>query len=94
MDLSTVKHFLRVDFDDDDELISLEVEAGKEYIKNAVGVYNDTNPLMELLLLSIVTDLYEKRSYTISTDEKNTKTTRSMILQLQLQYGDDELAEQ
>lgn len=94
MDLNTVKKFLRVDYDDEDEIIKLEIEAAKEYIKNAVGIYVSSNPLMNLLLLTLVTDMFEKRSYTVGTNEKCTRTVAGMVLQLQLQYGDDEDAEQ
>lgn len=94
MNLNTAKKYLRVDYDDEDEIIALEIEAAKEYVKNAVGLYDESNPLTELLVLTLVTDMYEKRSYTVATSEKCTRTVQSMVLQLQLQYGDDLNAEQ
>ena len=39
MTLEEVKNFLKVDFDDDDSLITLEIEAAEEYITDAVGQY-------------------------------------------------------
>lgn len=89
MELEIAKKFLHVDYDDDDEIIKLQILASKEYIKNAIGIYDDENPLMKLLLLNIITDLYDSRSYTITNTAKNSYTTRSIVMQLQLQYSGD-----
>ena len=90
MDLKTVKDFLRVDFDDDDSLITIEMMAAEKYVENAVGKYDDDNPLANLLLLNIVTNMYDERSLTVTDKQKANYTTRNIILQLQLdEYGDD-----
>lgn len=89
MGLDYVKKFLRVDFDDDDTIITLEVEASKEYIKNAVGKYSEENPLMRLLLLAIVADMYENRSTTIAGNSKNNYIIRSIVNQLQCSEWSD-----
>lgn len=85
MDLDTVKKFLHIDFDDDDDLILLMINAGQEYIKNAVGEYNDNSFVAKLLLLNLVTSMYETRTYTISQNDKQSYTVKSMIMQLQLE---------
>lgn len=84
MELSVVKKHLRVDFDDEDDLIALEKSAAEEYVVNAVGQYDDTNPLARLLVLFLVAEMYKNRQYSISVNDKNSYTVRSIISQLQL----------
>ena len=92
MELATVKTHLRVDFDDDDTLIALEKSAAEKYVENAVGSYDDTNPLARLLVLFLVGEMYKNRQYSISVNDKTAYTVRSIIVQLQQdEYeGDDE----
>ncbi|NFN09408.1 head-tail connector protein [Clostridium botulinum] len=86
MDLQQVKQFLRIDFDDDDSYIILLIDVAKEYIIDAVGKYDETSARYKLLLLNIVSTLYENREYTIDkTNEKVAYTLKSIILQLQLE---------
>ncbi len=86
MGLQQVKQFLRVDFDDDDSYIILLIDVAKEYIIDAVGKYDETSARYKLLLLNIVSTLYENREYTIDkTNEKVAYTLKSIILQLQLE---------
>lgn len=84
MELSFVKNFLRVDFDDDDAYIQLLIETAEEYITNAVGEFDTKNPLMRLLALTLISSLYDNRQYTVEKDSKTAYILRSMILQLQL----------
>lgn len=91
MDLETVKKFLRIDYDDENELLTLEMYAAEEYIKNAVGKYDDDNPLMNLLMLNIVVNMHDERALTVTSAQKENYTTRNIILQLQMdEYGGDE----
>lgn len=83
MELALVKKWLKVDFDDDDDLITLEQRAAERYVINAVGKYDDNDPLMRLLVLFLVGESYKNRSYSISVNDKNAYTVRSMISQLQ-----------
>lgn len=92
MELATVKTHLRVDFDDDDTLIALEQSAAEKYVENAVGNYDDANPLARLLVLFLVGEMYKNRQYSISVNDKTAYTVRSIVVQLQQdEYeGDDE----
>ena len=94
MDLSYIKKYIRVDFDDDDEYIDLLHEVAKKYVVNAVGENalnnageaDEENPLVKLLELTIISNLYEKRTYTVNEkDEKLQYTLKSIIYQLQLE---------
>ena len=85
MDIAYVKDFLKVDFTDDDNYIKLLCDVAKQYVINAIGKCDEENPLVKLLMLVIISTLYENREYTVDTaNEKVQRTLRSMVLQLQL----------
>lgn len=91
MTLETVKEFLRIDYDDEDELLLLEISAAEEYIKNAVGRYDAENPLMNLLMLNIIVNMHDERALIVTSEQKKNYTTRNIILQLQMdEYGGDD----
>lgn len=84
MDLSTVKDFLKVDFSDDDSYILFLIDVAKEYITDSLGVYDNTRQKQKYLLLTLIQDMYNNRSYTVKEDEKTRLTIRSIVLQEQL----------
>lgn len=85
MDLSEVKTFLRVDYDDDDIYIKLLIDVAKEYIDDAIGQYNELKAKHRLLLLTIVQALFEERSYTVENkNEKIQYILKSIVMQEQL----------
>ena len=89
MELDEIKKFLNVDYEDDDEFIKLITSAAREYIVASVGKYDETSARCKLLLVTIVTDFYENRCYTInSLNEKLKYTIKSMCMQLRLEFGD------
>lgn len=92
MNLTLVKNFLRIDMDEDDEYLNLLIEAAKEYIIDAIGVCDEENPRVKLLMLNIIASLYETRQFTIEkANEKVQYTLKSMLMQLQLdQYISEE----
>ena len=85
VDLETAKGFLRVDFDDDDDLINLLIEVATEYITAAVGSCDyEESARVRLLAMVIITELYETRSMTTDKmSQKTQHTIRSIIAQLQ-----------
>lgn len=93
MELSLIKQFLKVDFDDDDSIISLTADAAEQYITAAVGSCNYDDARVRILALAIITELYEKRSYSVEkAGVKAQYTIRSIIAQLQAEQEmtDDE----
>lgn len=84
MELSLIKQFLKVDFDDDDNIIELMADVATDYINAAVGSCNYEDARVKLLALVIITELYEKRSYSVEkAGVKAQYTIRSIIAQLQ-----------
>lgn len=90
MDITYAKDFLKVDFADDDNYIKLLCDVAEQYVINAIGKCDEENPLVKLLMLTVVSTLYENREYTVDTaNEKVQRTLRSMVLQLQLDEVND-----
>lgn len=89
MELEDIKEYLRVDGDDEDNLISMMMEAGKEYIRSAVGEYDDTDKTANILLAAVVQNMYDNRELMQSDQQVKKRieyTFQSMILQLRLKY--------
>lgn len=90
MELALVKKWIKVDYDDDDDLITLLQQSAEQYVINAVGKYDDNDRLMRLLVLFLVGESYKNRTYSISVNDKNAYTVRSIVSQLQQdEYGGD-----
>ena len=65
------------------------MEAGKEYIRSAVGEYDDTDKTANILLAAIVQNMYDNRELMQSDQQVKKRieyTFQSMILQLRLKY--------
>lgn len=90
MELSTIKEYLKIDFDDDDRLLEMLLGAARRYILDAVGYKPDeTDERVKLLILVLISDWYEHREYIENTpatqkiSQRVRYTVRSIILQLQ-----------
>ena len=91
MTLAEMKSYLKVDYNDDDNEITLMMNVAREYITDAIGECDETIARVQLLMRVIVGELYEKRSMTFdmnSTNEKVQYVIRSIINQLS--FGDDD----
>lgn len=87
MTLEKVKEYLRVDGDDEDDLIKVMMEAAKEYIISAVGEYNEDDRTANVLFAAMVQNMYDNRELMQSDQQMKKRieyTFQSMILQLQL----------
>ena len=85
------KSYLRVDTDDDDNLILLQIQAAEEYIKNSTEVlFDDTNPIAKLLCLLLVQNLYDNRMLVVLLNEKMSIAAEGMFLQLKYCYSNTE----
>jgi DNA packaging protein, QLRG family len=87
MTIEQVKDYLRVDGDDDDNIIQTMMEASKEYIVSAVGEYDENDKTASLLFCAIVQNMYDNREL-MQSDIQQKKgieyTFKSIILQLQM----------
>lgn len=87
MTLEQVKDYLRVDGDDDDNIIQVMMEAAKEYIISAVGEYDEEDKTAKILFCAIVQNMYDNRELMQSDIQQRKRieyTFGSIILQLQI----------
>lgn len=93
MDLETLKKFLRIDYDEEDDLLKMILDAAKLWVKNAVGKCDENDARVRLLLVNTCSTMYENRTYTIeNVEDKVRYINRAMLLQLQLEvetYADE-----
>lgn len=84
--LAEVKDYLRVDDDSDDAQLTAMMEFAKQYIINAVGEFDETNPTAVMLAKAITQDVYDHREL-MQSDQQQKKSMeyvyKSMVLQLQ-----------
>lgn len=91
MTLDEVKSYLRVDFDDDDEMIKQMARAAEEYVIGAVGEYDENNSKANMLFLAALQDLYDNRTLTVTEQQRKrmSYTYASIVLQLQYQVKEE-----
>ena len=90
MDLEDIKNYLRIDGDEEDGLLRTMIDAGKEFIRSAVGEYDDTDSTAQVLLAAVVQNMYDNRELMQSEQQGKKRieyTFQSMILQLRMKYG-------
>lgn len=90
MELEDIKSYLRIDGDEEDGLLRTMIDAGKEFIRSAVGEYDDTDPTAQILLAAVVQNMYDNRELMQSEQQVKKRieyTFQSMILQLQMKYS-------
>lgn len=85
MELEEIKKFLWVDTSYEDDYINLLREVAIEYIVDALGSFDETRAKQKFLLLTLIKDMYEKRTCIVdSKNEKMKYIARSIIMQEQL----------
>jgi len=93
IDVAAAKNYIRVDGNDDNDLIELQIGAAEEFIKNGTGKSLDwlsTNKIAKLFCLMLVQNMYDKRTYTVSINENISKAAAGFILQLKYCYEETE----
>lgn len=91
------KLFLRVDYDEDDDLIRLLIDNAEIYLKDAIDDYGSKignerfQNKVKLAMLVLVSNWYDNRDFTeFKTDEKVRYTIHSLIQQMKHgNYGDN-----
>lgn len=86
--LDEVKTWLRVDFTDDDALLTTLISAAEQYLKNATGItYDSTNHLAKLFCMTLISDWYENREMVGRASEQVRPILQSILAQLTYAYG-------
>jgi uncharacterized phage protein (predicted DNA packaging) len=81
--LEEVKNWLRIDFSDDDTLLSSLISASETYLKNATGIeYKSDNHLAKLLCMVLISDWYENRELVGRASDQVRPVINSILMQL------------
>lgn len=85
MMLDDVKAYLRIDEDADDVVLEVMMQAAEEYIKDAVGFYEEENPKIKMLYWLVIQDFYENRVLVVKEADKQrlSYVVSSIVMQLQ-----------
>lgn len=79
MTLEDVKTYLRIDYEEDDNLLDSLIEVSEEYIDSCVGTaYKSDEKAMKLANLlqkKLIADMFENRGTEISNSTKDTIVT-------------------
>ncbi|UYL94043.1 head-tail connector protein [Geobacillus phage vB_GthS_PK3.6] len=88
--LEEAKNWLRVDFSDDDALITTLINAAEEYLENATGVeFNENNHLAKLFCMTLISDWYENREMIGKATDQTRPIIQSILTQLSYAYDSD-----
>lgn len=85
MMLDDVKAYLRIDEDADDVVLEVMMQATEQYIKDAVGFYEEGNPKIKMLYWLVIQDFYENRVLVVKEADKQrlSYAVSSIVMQLQ-----------
>jgi len=61
MDLAKAKLYMKIDIDDDNELVTDLIEFATEYLKNSTGSCDETKASVRITMLGIMSNLYDNR---------------------------------
>jgi uncharacterized phage protein (predicted DNA packaging) len=86
--LDEAKSWLRIDFSEDDALLSSLISASETYLKNATGIeYDNSNHLAKLFCMVLISDWYENRELVGRASDQVRPIINSILMQLT--YGGD-----
>lgn len=86
--LEEAKNWLRVDFSEDDALITTLINAAEEYLKNATGTtFDATNHLAKIFCMTLIADWYENREMIGKATDQTRPIIQSILAQLTYSYG-------
>ena len=91
MTLAEVKAYLKVEGDEEDDLLYTMMDAAEEYIKSAVGELDETKKRVKMLYFACVQDMYDNRqlvavsSTGYSASQYFRHMVQSLVTQLQVE---------
>lgn len=82
MDIEELKEYLRVDFDDDDAVIQLMLDAVLDEMEEVIPKFDRDAPSnrQKLLIFSYVKEVYDGRGNMTASQEKMRYAVQSMML--------------
>lgn len=87
MNLEEVKEYLRIDEDADDLAIQIMMDTAKQFITDAVGFYEGSNPKIKMLFALVMQDFYENRVLVVKESDRQRLAfvASSLLMQLQVE---------
>lgn len=84
MELGRVKNFLKVEHDEDDELIVVFINSAQDYLKSSCGENVDLEKeKSQTTMLMLIADMYEQR--TALGQKGYSESIKAMLTQLRLE---------
>ena len=82
LELKTVKEYLRVDYNDDDEILWIMHDAVIDEMKELIPAFDEQNSTnrQKLLILTYIKELYDNRDQMTEKDQDVRYAVRSMML--------------
>ena len=81
--LDEAKEFLKIDYSDDDNIITMIINAAEQFIDSAIDDEVDkTTDKVKTITLFLITDMYDKRSF---MDDKGSSKIRDIAKMMLLQ---------
>lgn len=82
MELEYIKNFIRVDYDDDDEIIKLMYNATLQEMAELIPDFNAEQPTyrQQILILTSIKELYDDRTKRTTKPEQLRAAISSMLL--------------
>lgn len=82
LELKTVKEYLRVDYNDDDEILRIMHDAVIDEMKELIPAFDEQNITnrQKLLILTYIKELYDNRDQMTEKDQDVRYAVRSMML--------------
>ena len=86
LSIEDIKTHLRLDTEDasEDAYLTLLIDTAREYVVEAVGECDESKARVKIVMLAIITNLYDTRDVTSKDEEKNRKIISSIMMQLQV----------
>lgn len=96
LELATVKEYLRVDYEEDDNQIKLLIGTAETYLEDSVDDFKEKlerdiedkfKNKAKLVMLTLITNWYDSRDFTeLKVDEKVRYTINSLLQQMKHGY--------
>ena len=88
--LDEIKQYLKIDSDDDDVTLKIIVNAARKFVEKKIGVRDETDPRVQMLVLAVTADMYDKREMTTNKTETESYIVKTMIMQLQMERDNND----
>lgn len=86
--LEEVKSYLKIDYEDEDNLLGRLIITADEYLKSSVGkAYDNTSERAKTLSLIIIGDLYGNRGLTEKPSNNTRKLIEDFTFQMRVELG-------